>query len=125
MSHSAVSKLARESEDDQRALRAVLSLLDVFRAVGPKMALQRAHTLALVWAEEGLSFQEYAERAGVEQAVMTRHLMELALRRCNHQSGSALVEQRGDPTDVPNRRAFLTPEGRALMREALQVMKTR
>jgi DNA-binding MarR family transcriptional regulator len=108
---------------DVAALKTALHLLDAFKAVRPTMPLQHAYTFMLVAMEEGLGVTEYAERAGVAQTVMTRHLLDIGMQNRKREPGYGLVTQRADPLDMRRHQAFLTHEGRALLRKVLLALK--
>jgi hypothetical protein len=55
--------------------------MDALRAVRRTMPIQHAYAFVLVAFEEGRGVSEYAERAGVTQAVMTRILFALGSKR--------------------------------------------
>ncbi len=65
------------TKDDQFALRKCLFAL---RALRRTMPMQHAYAFVLVALEGGLGVEEYAERAGVTQAVVTRILLALGSR---------------------------------------------
>jgi DNA-binding MarR family transcriptional regulator len=56
---------------------------------------------------------EYAKRAGVTQAVMTRILFSLGSRRRGRQAGYDLVQQAPEPEDARTTQTFLTPKGKS------------
>lgn len=108
------------TDKEKDALRYGLAFLEVFRSIRPTMPLQHAITFMLVALDEGLSVQEYSERAGVAQSVMTRHLLDLGEFDRNHQPGLGLLYQK---IDLMNRRrhvTFLSPEGRALLHKIVR-----
>ena len=107
---------------DNTVLRDALTLLDVFRAVRATIPLQHAYTFLLVAQEEGLGVQEYAERAGVAQSVMTRHLLDIGQQTRNRELGLGLVMQRPDPLDLRKHQTFLTNDGKALCHRVARCM---
>lgn len=106
-------------------LRDAVALLDVFRSVRATMPLQHAYTFLLVAMEEGLGVLEYAERAGVAQSVMTRHLLDIGLQTRKREPGLGLVIQRPDPLDMRKHQTFLTPAGKALLHKVMRCMIAR
>ena len=96
--------------------------MDAFRAVRRIMPMQHAYTFLLVASEEGRGVQEYAERAGITQAVMTRILFALGSRSRGRERGYGLVQQGIDTTDARKHQTFLTAKGKALMREVVRLV---
>jgi hypothetical protein len=110
---------------NQTGLKDAVALLDVFRTVRPTMPLQHAYTFLLVAMEEGLGVLEYAERAGVAQSVMTRHLLDIGLQTRKREPGLGLVIQRPDPLDMRKHQTFLTQDGKALLHKIKRCMAAR
>ena len=50
--------------------------------------------------KEGQTVTEYAEKAGVPQTVMTRHLLEIGDRSRDKEKGLGLVTQKADMNDL-------------------------
>jgi DNA-binding MarR family transcriptional regulator len=65
---------------------------------------------------------EYAKRAGVTQAVMTRILFSLGSRRRGRQAGYDLVQQAPEPEDARTTQTFLTPKGKAFKNEIVRLV---
>jgi DNA-binding MarR family transcriptional regulator len=95
--------------------------MDALRAIRRTMPIQHAYTFLLVASEEGCGVQEYAERAGVTQAVMTRILFALGARSRGRERGYGLVRQGIDTEDARKHQTFLTGKGKALMREIVRL----
>jgi DNA-binding MarR family transcriptional regulator len=96
--------------------------MDAFRSVRRIMPLQEAYAFLLVALEEGCSVSEYAKRAGVTQAVMTRILFALSLRGRQRNRGYDLVQQAMDLQDSRKRLTFLTVKGKVLMHEIARLV---
>jgi DNA-binding MarR family transcriptional regulator len=86
--------------------------------------MQHAYAFLLVASEEGLGVQEYAERAGITQAVMTRVLFALGSRSQGRVRGYGLVQQGIDTKDARKHQTFLTARGKALMREIVRLVRS-
>ena len=86
--------------------------------------MQHAYAFLLVALEEGRGVQEYAERAGVTQAVMTRILFALGSRSRGRERGYRLVQQGVDMKDARKHQTFLTAKGKALMREIVRLVRS-
>jgi DNA-binding MarR family transcriptional regulator len=104
-------------------LKTAMHLFDTFRALRPTMPLQHAYTFLLVAEEEGLGVKEYAERAGVPQTVMTRHLLDIGQMTRFREPGLGLVMQRQDPLDLRKHQSFLTPKGKALLHRVIGAVR--
>jgi DNA-binding MarR family transcriptional regulator len=98
--------------------------MDTFRAVRRIMPMQHAYAFLLVASEEGRGVQEYAERAGVTQAVMTRILFALGSTGRRSKPGYGLVQQTIDTEDARRHQTFLTAKGKALMREIVRLVRS-
>lgn len=110
-------------DDEKIVLKNVMQLLDAFRAVRPTMPLQHAYAFLLVAMDEGQGVMEYAERAGVAQTVMTRHLLDMGSHTRKREPGLGLVVQRMDPMDMRKHQTFLTNEGRALLHKIIRAVR--
>ena len=108
------------SDAERTTLKNVMRLMDAFRAVRPTMPLQHAYAFLLVAMEEGLGVMDYAERAGVKQDVMTRHLLDLGSHTRTRHPGLGLLAQRIDPMDMRRHQTFLTPNGRTLLHKVIR-----
>lgn len=98
--------------------------MEAFRAVRRLMPLQHAYTFVLVAFQEGAGVSEYAKRAGVTQAVMTRILFALSSHNQGRGPGYDLVQQAPDPEDGRRHQTFLTIKGKALMHQIVQAMRS-
>jgi len=112
------------TKDQQLALRKCLLFMAAFRAVRRIMPMQYAYAFLLVALEEGRGVQEYAERAGVTQAVMTRILFALGSSSRGRERGYGLVQQAIDPEDARKHQTFLSAKGKALMREIVRLVRS-
>ena len=108
------------NDAEKEALQKAEKLLDAFRQVRPTMPLQHAYTFLLVALNEGQGVQDYAERAGVAQTVMTRHLLDIGQMNRRREPGYGLVQQRSDPMDLRKHQTYLTPAGRALLHRLIR-----
>jgi DNA-binding MarR family transcriptional regulator len=116
--------MARLAKDKQMALHKCQLFMEAFRVVSPIMPMQQAYAFLLVAMEEGRSVQEYAQRAGVTQPVMTRILLALGRHRQKGVAGYGLVQQATDTQDLRKRQTFLTAKGETLMREIVRLIRS-
>jgi DNA-binding MarR family transcriptional regulator len=108
------------NDDERTTLKNVMQLMDAFRTVRPTMPLQHAYAFLMVALDEGLGVLDYAERSGVAQTVMTRHLLDIGRQNRRREPGYGLVVQRQDPMDLRKHQTFLTPEGRTLLHKIIR-----
>lgn len=114
---------AKLSDDERTALKNAMQLMDAFRTVRPTMPLQHAYAFLMVAMEEGLGVTDYAERAGVPQSVMTRHLLDIGSHTRRREPGLKLVTQHMDPMDMRKHQTFLTPDGRTLLHKIVRSVR--
>jgi DNA-binding MarR family transcriptional regulator len=98
--------------------------MGALRAIRRTMPMQHAYAFLLVALEEGLGVQEYAARAGVTQAVMTRILFALSSRGRRHNPDCGLVQQAVDLRDSRRHQTFLTTKGKALTHEIVRSIRS-
>ena len=98
--------------------------MDALRAVRRIMPMQHAYAFVLVALEEGRGVSEYAKRAGVTQAVMTRILFSLGSTSQGRAPGYGLVQQAIDPQDSRRTQTFLTVKGKVLMHEIVRLLRS-
>jgi len=101
-------------ENERTAVRNLLSALDPFRSLRSTIPLQYVTAFLLVARDEGLGVTEYAERAGVSQSVMSRHLLDIGERNRHMEEGFGLVTYRASPMELRKHEYTLTDKGRAL-----------
>jgi DNA-binding MarR family transcriptional regulator len=109
-------------KEEKAAIFRAMTFVDAFRKLRPTMPLQHAYTFLLVATEEGLGVSEYAEKAGVPQTVMTRHLLDMGSHTRTRNEGLGLVVSRMDPLDMRKHQTYLTSEGRALLHKIIRAM---
>src|SRR5215469_2183768 len=109
--------ISPKAEIHESALRKCLLFLGALRAIRRTLPIQHAYAFLLVALKGGLGVQEYAERAGVTQAVMTRILFALSSRSRGREGGYGLVQQAIDTEDSRRHQTFLTIKGKSVLRE--------
>ncbi len=96
--------------------------MEPFRALRPAMPLQYVYLLLTVVVKEGQTVTEYAEKAGVPQTVMTRHLLEIGDRSRDKEKGLGLVTQKADMNDLRKHRAYVTTLGKSTMNKVINAL---
>jgi DNA-binding MarR family transcriptional regulator len=93
----------------------MLKALAPFIKLRDTMPLQYVRAFLLVASEEGQNVTEYAKRAGISPALMTRHLADLGTTNRYHEEGFCLVEQFGDVMDRRSRLIRLSAKGKGIV----------
>lgn len=123
------SSAAREelSDDTKARLSVLMVIADIFsREHSHTMTVQVYRTFLAVAMNQGRSIMDYAEELGVSKSVMSRHILDLSVKRRNNEQGFGLLYTRPRPEELRRHEVFLTPTGRALARRidrALQFMQ--
>lgn len=118
-----MSTRAALTEVQLRRGTSFLQCLQAFTKIRGTMPMQYAVSFMLVALDEGRGVGEYAERAGVSQSVMSRHLLDIGERNRYMQDGFGLVTYRANPMELRKHEYFLTPKGRALFHEIIRNME--
>lgn len=109
--------------DDLKTLERFMGALEPFRTLRHTIPLQYVWSFLLVASEEGLSVDEYAERAGVQQSVMSRHLLDIGDRNRHMDEGFGLVSSRPNPLNMRKSEIYLTPKGRAVANNIIRLLR--
>jgi DNA-binding MarR family transcriptional regulator len=112
-------------EDERRVLTAQLVAVDPFRELSATFTLQMYHAFCMIAADEGKSISEYAQRGGVSTAVMSRHVLDLSVRRRTGEKGFGLLMTRPNPVEMRQHQVFLTPVGRAYAHKVVRALNLR
>ena len=113
------------SDGEQRTLNALLTSIDPFRDLSATFTTQMLYAFIQIAADEGKSISDYADRAGVSKAVMSRHILDLSVKRRTGEAGFGLLVTRASPTDLRRHEVFLTPTGRAMVNKVLRALNLR
>jgi DNA-binding MarR family transcriptional regulator len=108
------------SDDERRSTRGLIAALDVFYELRHDMPARYISSFLLVMEEEGLAVSEYAQRAGVSNSVMSRHLLDIGDRDRHGNPGFMLVSAQRDPLELRRVRVRLTDKGRVIARRILR-----
>jgi DNA-binding MarR family transcriptional regulator len=111
-------------EDDTKLMRAFYLALEPFEQIRHDMPMQYVRTFMLVCMEPGLSVMEYANRAGVSQTVMSRHLLDIGERNRHMEPGFGLVTKRQDPMNLRRWEVLLTEKGRQVAHKMMRSLRT-
>lgn len=113
----------RLADEDRAAVKALMGSLEPFRSLRATMPLQYVIAFLLVAEEEGLGVGEYAQRAGVANSVMSRHLLDIGDRNRHMEEGFGLVTYRANPQNLRQHEYMLTDKGRALLHKCMRSHK--
>jgi DNA-binding MarR family transcriptional regulator len=83
--------------------------------------MQYVRTFMLVCVEPGLGVMECANRAGVSQTVMSRHLLDIGDRNRYMEPVFGLVTKRQDPMNLRRWEVHLTEKGRQVAHKIIRV----
>ena len=110
------------SGEDKRSLHKVALLSAVLRNVNATISIQQVHTLILVALHEGSSVTEIARMSGFKLPTVSRNLLDLGMRNRKREPGYGLVETEVDPMELRKKSVTLTPKGREVIRQIVNVM---
>lgn len=85
--------------------------------VDADLSVQKALTLLLISANEGLSQVELAKLAKTSRAATSKNVLDLTAVTSRKSRGPGLVEQRQDPMERRVNRLFLTAKGTKALKE--------
>jgi DNA-binding MarR family transcriptional regulator len=112
-------------DGERRVLNALLTAVNPFRDLSATFTLQMMHAFVMVATDEGKSISEYAVRGGVSTAVMSRHVLDLSVRRRTGEAGFGLLITRPNPVEMRQHQVFLTATGRALAHKVVRALNLR
>lgn len=101
-----------------RALRQVRMSID------PLVPTQLVQAFLTVAANEGMTLTEIAEKLGTNLSTASRQLLDLSDRNRKMEPGYQLVSRQTDPTNLRVNRYTLTPKGKLLVDELVDIMET-
>ena len=112
------------STADKKRLNALLRTFQAFAAINPSLPIGLALAYLAAAAEEGRAPFEYEKTTGLTQSTMSRHLLDLTERgsskeRKTREGGLEFLTWRANPVDYRTKQFFLTPRGRAFLRQLL------
>src|SRR5262245_49120656 len=87
------------------------------------MPLQYVKAFLLTTLHEGAGVRDLAQRAGVSQSVMSRHLLDIGGRNRHKEPGFGLVTCRQDPNELRKHEVSLTPKGVALVHQLVRLLQ--
>lgn len=120
---ASVDRRQSVKDADKKALGTWLGGLDMFLAIRHTLPGHYMRAFLLVALDEGKGVGEYAEKSGVAQSVMSRHLLDLGDKDRNGGPGYGLVTMRQDPLNLRRHQVILTDKGRALVGSVVRAME--
>lgn len=102
---------------ERAALKKARAFVELFIKLRETMPMQYVKAFLLVAQDEGQNVKTYATRAGILDALMTRHLQDMGPFNRYHELGFGLVEQYEDIMDRRNKHTRLSAKGKALVNE--------
>ena len=117
--------VVRDNDDiSMNMVRRLLHVLDSFRRVRQTLPVHLVTALLRVAADAGKSVNHYGRESGVSLSVMSRHLLDLGTEFRNGEQGLGLIEKRRSPTSLREYEVYLTPKGRKVVKEAVELLMT-
>jgi DNA-binding MarR family transcriptional regulator len=111
------------TDEEKVEARVLLTALEPFRQIRKTMPLQYVVAFLLSVIEEGEGITALADKAGVTQSVMSRHILDIGPRnRYGSGEGFDLVTTRMDPMEMRRHQVLLTNKGRALYQQIMRAM---
>lgn len=112
---------------DERREKGVKRLDQAMRqvrtSIDPLVPTQMVQAFLTVAANEGCTLTEIAEKLGTNLSTASRQLLDLSDRNRKMQEGYKLVERQADPTNLRVNRYTLTPKGKLLVNELVDIME--
>lgn len=102
----------------KRAPTIMLTVIEPFLEINPRMPLRILQVLLQVAAHPGLTVSEHARKSGLSLSSMSRNLLDLSDRHRSLAWGYGLVEARKDD-DQREQKYYLTGQGRSMVDKAL------
>jgi DNA-binding MarR family transcriptional regulator len=101
--------------DDKRACGLSQQLIQLFISEDHRvLPIGYIDTFLLVTCDEGKSVNDYAAKAGVSKAVMSRHILDIGDYTREREPGFGWVTSRRSPNELGRYEVVLTAKGRSL-----------
>jgi DNA-binding MarR family transcriptional regulator len=107
--------MKQSTAQEKLALKKAMALMNIFIKLRETMPAQYIKAFLLVAQDEGQNVKTYADRAGIDNALMTRHLQDLSDVNRAHEEGFKIVEQYKNVMDRRNMHTRLSAKGRAMV----------
>jgi DNA-binding MarR family transcriptional regulator len=111
-------------DDEVKLMSAFYQALEPFAQIRHDMPMQYVKSFMLVCMEPGLSVIDYANRAGVSQTVMSRHLLDIGDRNRYMGPGFGLITKRQDPMNLRRQEVHLTEKGKQVAHKMVRALRT-
>jgi DNA-binding MarR family transcriptional regulator len=109
-------------DDERRILDITLRALEPFKAIRDTMPLQYVTAFLHVARDEGHNIAWYADKVGISQSLMSRHMADLGDVDRYHNEGFGLIEQFNDPYDKRFRLLRLSPKGWGIANQIVRAL---
>jgi DNA-binding MarR family transcriptional regulator len=113
----------QQAASKAKNLHKLLKAFSRCRQIRDTMPLQYMYTFLLVCLYPDHSVEQLADRAGVGQTVMSRHLRDIGPTNRHQQPGFGLVDVTFDPKDMRRHIYVLTPKGKLVARELAECLE--
>ena len=110
-----------ETEADK--MKHLMRALSAFKMLNETMPLQYVLTFLAVATDEGKGVKDYAQKMGVNNTTMSRHLLDIGPRNRQMKEGYGLVQYRANPLELRKHEYYITPKGRQLLSHLLRELE--
>jgi len=110
------------SDEEKKRLRALLAALEPFFGTRQTMPMQLVKSFLLAALHEGEGVTELAQRAGLSQSVMSRHLLDIGDRNRHMEAGFGWTTKRSDPMELRKHQVLLTSKGVGLAHKVVRAL---
>lgn len=110
------------TDEEKARLRSLLAALEPFFGARQTLPMQLVKSFLLAALHEGEGVTELAQRAGLSQSVMSRHLLDIGDRNRHMEAGFGWTTQRPDPMELRKHQVLLTPKGVGLAHQVCRAL---
>lgn len=116
------TRIHEPSEVELKALRRAKRMIELFRTLEPRMPSSYIDAFLTVALKPGLGPTEYARELHTLQPIASRILMEIGNYARERENALGLVDRQLSSTSAAKHEYFLTPDGRRLMAQVVDIM---
>lgn len=120
--HSSHSGRKMVETEDAKELRKLVRALQQFTLLNPTISAQTIITFLHVASDEGRSVSDYVEQTGFPQSSVSRQLNDLGRLNKQREEGLMLLDDRFAPESLKEKRKYLTPKGKELVKRLLKAL---
>lgn len=110
-------------EDDIRKAMRFYQAVNAFRTIDPKIPSSYVAAFMAVAMKPGQGPTEYAKMLGTIQPIASRVLLEIGIKAREREKALGLVDRVADPNNLRQQMYYLTPKGKALFRQVMDILE--